>query len=423
MTALVVVAFALGAQFNLIGNAGDWSGNTDRPGATMTVSLNDGVLAADIVSEGGGQETFPKLICKEFETPQDWRDYTRLNVRMRVVSTDPRVKTKPMAFVFYDEKTRRTDLPTNEMTQQIISHSIPVGEWVDAKCWLGDIRRSAIRRMVVYLYEMPPPSAHSYRWEFATLELEKVDGDAEVLEGAPKLEHTSSTQAASITTSDGLRLSLDAKGNVANVECDAQRLGGGSAEPTGLLVRDVGNNGPVLRVGGEVKQEQGVIRQASHLEDAGLNVVATYRSAGPCVEVQGMVSDTRGQERAVTVYFALPVADGPWTWWDSVAASRTASDNDRVLGYFEGGVGYGLRGEHSKYPLGAITWPGNGGLTFAIRMDEPMVHRIAYVPKLRLFYIAFDFGLVPEKRIDGRPLSEAPFRFLVYRHDPAWGFR
>jgi hypothetical protein len=52
-----------------------------------------------------------------------------------------------------------------------------------------------------------------------------------------------------------------------------------------------------------------------------------------------------------------------------------------------------------------------------------VVHRIAYNPQLRLFYLAIDFGLVPESRADGRKLSEAPFRILVYRHDPAWGFR
>jgi hypothetical protein len=56
-------------------------------------------------------------------------------------------------------------------------------------------------------------------------------------------------------------------------------------------------------------------------------------------------------------------------------------------------------------------------------MDEPVVHRIAYVPSLGVFYIALDFTLLPEKRADGRPLSEAPFRFLLYRHDPEWGFR
>jgi hypothetical protein len=56
-------------------------------------------------------------------------------------------------------------------------------------------------------------------------------------------------------------------------------------------------------------------------------------------------------------------------------------------------------------------------------MDRPVVHRIAYHPRLHLFYAAIDLGLVPETRKDGRPLSKAPFCFLLYRHDPDWGFR
>jgi len=76
-------------------------------------------------------------------------------------------------------------------------------------------------------------------------------------------------------------------------------------------------------------------------------------------------------------------------------------------------MGYGQGGCHSKYPLGAVTLPGSAGLTLAIRMDEPVVHRIVYNPRLRLFYLAIDFGLAPESRADGRPLSESPFRILV----------
>jgi hypothetical protein len=420
---MVFVAFALGAQLNLIDDPKVWSSNTDRPGATVTIDVTNGMFGASVVSNGGGAETFPKLVRQEYETPQDWRGYTRLNTRLRVTSDDPTVKMKPIAFVFYDEQTRRTDLPTNEMTQQIIAHSIPVGEWIDVKTWLGDIRRAAIRRVVVYLYELPPPTAHSFRWEFERLELEKVSGDADVLAGSIKPDAGAFDEAARLATNDGLELNLSAKGAIASIDCEGRGLGSGGVSPTGLLVRDVGSDGPVVSVGGEIKQEQETVRQSARLEDLGLAVSATYRAAGPFVEVQGTVSDTRGQDRALTVYFAVPVAEAPWTWWDSVAASRTTAGDGEALGYFEGGVEYGVRGEHSKYPLGAITWPDHDGLTLAIRMDEPVVHRIAYIPKLKLFYIAFDFGLVAETRVDGRPLSEAPFRFLLYRHDPAWGFR
>ena len=70
------------------------------------------------------------------------------------------------------------------------------------------------------------------------------------------------------------------------------------------------------------------------------------------------------------------------------AIARTAADEANELAYLETGVGYGRNGCHSKYPLGAITLPGKAGLTLAIRMDEPVVHRIVYNPRLRLFFLA-----------------------------------
>ena len=423
MLASLIVLLGLGAPASLIEDPQVWSCNTDSPGSTVTVDSKDGVLAATVVSSGTGSETFPKLIHRDCDTPQDWRRYARLNARLRVTSDDPAVKSKSIAFVFYDEQTRRTDLPDNPMAQQVIHHSIPVGEWVELQDWLGAIHRTAIRRLVVYIYELPPPDPHTYRWEFARLELEKVNGDADVMAASVKPNAPVPDVAARLATDDGLELSLATDGTVATIDLEKAVLGNAGTVPTGLLVRDAGADGPAVRVGGALEQDQGAIQQTARLDDLGLAVSATYRAAGPFLEIQGTVSDTRGQDRAVTVYFAVPVIDAPWQWWDSVAAKRTEDADGEPLACFEGAVEYGLRGEHSKYPLGAISSPGHGGLTLAIRMDEPVVHRIAYIPRLRLFYIAFDFGLIPEARVQGRALSEAPFRFLLYSHDPAWGFR
>jgi len=421
MISATFLLFALGAQLNLMDDPKAWSWNTDKPGSTITVEPKDGGLSATVVSTGGGSETFPKLVHRQFETPQDWRVYARLNARFRITCDDPTVKTKNIAFVFYDEQTRRMDLPSHEMAQQCIAHSIPVGEWVDVKSWLGEVHRSAIRRLVVYLYELPPPKPHTYRWEFARLDLESLSGDADAL--AAVSESGAPEKTLSVATNDGLELGLSAKGQIASIACDGKAVCGAATSRSGLLVRDVTSDVPAANVNGEIVRDADAIRQTARLEDLGLAVAATYRASGPFLEIQGTVSDTRGKDRAVTVYFAIPVAEAPWAWWDSVAASRTSAEYGETLGHFEGGVEYGLRGEHSKYPLGAISSPEHGGLTLAVRMDEPVVHRIAYIPGLHLFYIAVDFGLIPESRVNGTPLSEAPFRFLLYRHDPAWGLR
>ncbi|MCS7265798.1 MAG: hypothetical protein NZ805_13310, partial [Armatimonadetes bacterium] len=369
-------------------------------------------------------------ITRTFPKPQDWRPYVRLRAKLRVTCDDPNVQFKDISFVFYDEQTRLPDYPGNPMKQQVIWRSLPVGHWVEVVEWLTEIRRATIRRFDLYLYELQPATPHKFRWEVAQLELEQiVGGKTVVFDGLvfdlKQFKGEVSKPVGKIATSDGLGLSLGKSGEILQVRIGGKVLGTASETvPTGLLVRDVNRKDePPKMVGGKVTQKGSEIHQHSNLADLGLEVSATYKSEGNWLEISGKIADLRKEDRAITVYFALPVIKGQWQWWDSVASFRTENDETGELHYLERGMGYGLNGSHSKYPLGALTLPKQGGLTLAIRMDEPAVHRIVYNPQLGLFYIAIDLGLVPEKSIDGSPLWEVPFRFLLYRHDPEWGFR
>ena len=413
-------------RLNLIDDPGQWTVGIDRGGTKMTLAGQDGSLSVDVAADGV-EEDYPKA-RRAFADPQDWRPYARMRARLRVVCEDKTVRRKQIAFVFYDEQTRLPDYPGNPMRQQSVAHSVPVNRWVDVSGWLMTIHRATIRQLDLYLYEVPPVNPHQYRWELAKLELEKVTGEGVVFDtqvfGSDERKGGVGKPVGSVRTEDGLALTLGSRGEVAGVALDGKLAGAANdAYPTGLLVRDVAKGGPPVMVGGEVKQTGDGLEQAADIKTLGLGVHATYRTYPTHVEIAGTVADTRGEDRAVTVYFALPVAEGGWQWWDSMSSARTEAGEVGELSCVETGVGYGLEGCHSKYPLGAVTLPGSFGLALAIRMDEPVVHRIVYNPKLRLFYLALDFGLVPERRVDGRPLSEAPFRILLYRHDPAWGFR
>jgi len=429
---LMAVLFSLmssGQGFNLLGEPKDWRAGVDRGGTKMQVSSSDGILVVD-VSADGEEEDFPK-IRRTFPAPQNWLPYTRLRAKVRVTCDDPNIRFKSLSFVFYDEKTRLPDYPGNPMKQQVIHRTVPVGRWVEIVEWLTEIRRETIRQFDLYLYELPPSTPHKFRWEVAELMLERVGGETMVFDGLvfPRWQFkgfASKTVSGKVATDDGLRLFIGKNGEIAQVTLDDRVLGSASdSVPSGLLVRDVINRAgePPRMVGGEVIQKGREVQQRAKLPDLGLEVSASYKSAGGYIEISGRIIDLRKEDRAVTVYFALPLLKGNWQWWDSVAAYRTDADEQGELHYFERGMGYGLNGSHSKYPLGALTLPDVGGLTLAIRMDEPAVHRIAFNPKLGLFYIAVDLGLVPERRFDGSPLWEAPFRFLLYRHSPDWGFR
>jgi hypothetical protein len=411
---------------DLIGDGKGWDGGVDSAGAEMALSPTADAKLATRVTTDGAKEHYPK-VRRAWAEPQDWSPYLRLRVKLRVTSPDPNVAMKRMSIVFYDDQTRRQDLPDHPWTQQVIAHDIPTGKWVELSDWLLNIHRATIRQFDLYLYDQPPASPHSYTWEFADLRLEGVGETAVLLDtevyAKEEMAANRGRPVGEVKADDGLSLTLGSAGEVAGVKLDGRSVGAPDGQPTGLLVRDAATPEPPTMAGGRLEAKGGAVTQTATLGRLGLRLQATYRSAGTYLEVAGQVEDTRGEDRAVTVLLALPLAEAPWLWWDSMSTSRTHGKEVEELSYLETGVAYGQGGAHSKYPLGAVTWPGRAGLTAAVRMDEPVVHRIAYNPELKLLYLAADFALVPEKTVDGRSLQVAPFRFLLYRHDPAWGFR
>jgi len=405
---------------------GAWSAAIDKGGTQLELVGTAEAPVTLQVNADGGEEDYPK-VNRVWDEPQDWSAYMRMRCRVRVVCDTPGVGQKQLAFVYYDAKTLRQDLPDHPMTQQVVSHMVPVNQWVTLNDWILDINRTAIRTLSIYLYEVPPAEVHSYRWEFAELTLEGVGEKAVAFDtetyadGAFRATPGPEAQAVAAMP---LELGLAADGAIAQVLVRGQRVGGATDQVSGLLVRDAAAGGPPVAVGGTVRRDGDAVVQSSELAELGLAVDATYRAEGDMIRVSGLVRDLRGQDRAVTITLAVPLEGWDWRWWDSVASARTAApDDNKEYAYYETGAEYGLNGAHSKYPLGAVTSPERAGLTLAVHMDQPVVHRIGYTPKVRLFHISADFGLVADVEAKGRRLSEAPFEFLLYPHDPAWGFR
>jgi len=433
--AIVVVSccFAQGADsLSLLLPDRAWLPGIDRGGTKMDLKPTaDAPLAVSVAVDGVGED-YPKLTAA-WEQTQDWQQYTRLRLRVRVTSDDPAQRQRRLAVVMYDANALREDLPDKPMTQQSVNHTVPVGRWVEYTDWLLTIKRGAIRQMQLYLYEEPASKPTTFQWEFAQLQLEGVGDQAVAFDTEVYAANeftalpSAGTSGASVGTGKGLRLNIGNNGAIRRVEQDAVTVSVAGQSPTGLMVRDVTLSDPPVMVGGTVSTSgprERDVRQAAKLDKLGLAVDATYHDTGQYLEVTGKVADLRGEDRAVTVYLALPTLnDPPWQWWDSAAAARTEAGPEGEMSYLERGMQFGLNGAHSKYPLGAVTLPGKAGLTLGVRMDEPVVHRLGYSPKLQLFYLALDFGLVPQKTLKGKPLSEAPFRFLIYPHDPKWGFR
>lgn len=432
LTALLVLSLAAATlasaqTLDLLAPPHQWQTNVDNPAGTrMTLEPTaESPLATTIVSDGG-TEDYPKLRL-EWKQPQDLTAYSRLRLRLRVTSPDPAVHQRRLAIVFYDNGKRHEEMEGHPMWQQTLNHTVPVGKWIDYSDWLTPIQRKEIMMVDFYLYE-DSASPLTQKWEFAKVQLEGIGDVAQVFDGEvyakSALHGAAGAAVGKVSTADGLQLELGKQGGIAALRNGKLTLGLGDKQPTGLLVRDVTTDDPPVMFGGTVSKRGNTLVQSAKLDKLGLALQATYKSVGPYLEVSGKLSDLRGQDRAVTLYLALPVgaSASKWQWWDSAARSRSKAPEGE-LSYLEQGMNFGLRGEHSKYPIGTISDTTREGLTIGVRMDEPVVHRIGYNPGLNTLFLAMDFGLVPQKTIAGRSLSEAPFRFIIYRSDPAWGMR
>lgn len=406
------------SRLSLLAEPQAWEPHVDSGNTTMErVASTDAPLAVQTQTDGG-DESFPK-IQRQWEKPQDWRRFAHLRLRLRVTATDPLVTGKSLNFVFSDDRTRLENLPGTPPKQQGLGLWVPAGEWLETSLDLSPLGRSAILGLQIYVYENPPAVPHTFRVEIARLELEGIDPRTTVFDGQAygrrPLPARQGRPAARVATTDGLALLLGSAGEVRRVSFDGREVGRGARGPSGILVRDATSTEPPVMAGGHLTQSGGEARQSARLDSLGLQVEATYRSLGNALEIAGSVADLRGSDRAVTVAFALPVAAKPWRWWESISAARVPSQEMAQVPFLEVA--------HTRYPLSALSLPGTAGLSLAIRMDEPATYRLAYNPKQRLYYVAFDFGPVPGETVEGRALSAASFRVVLYRHDPAWGFR
>ncbi|HEY5910448.1 MAG TPA: hypothetical protein VJA21_07565, partial [Verrucomicrobiae bacterium] len=261
---------------------------------------------------------------------------------------------------------------------------------------------------------------HSGRAWFDDVRLEEVkaDGDAVVFEGvpiAPGPKGKAPTQQASVrseekektavraVTRDGLELNLE-NGLVRSLKSGGKDIAG--AAPSGFLARDVAAGSDFFGLSGG--------RECSEL---GLNLRAEFKGEADHISVEGRIADTTGKDRAVTLLFALPIDAESWRWGDDIRRNRGITGRTEMANAVA--VGCGSTGTMSLYPVAAV-YGQTEGLALGLDMAKAAQYRLAYHPGTKQFFIAFDFGLVPDTR---RFPGAADFRFVIFRFDPEWGFR
>ena len=124
------------------------------------------------------------------------------------------------------------------------------------------------------------------------------------------------------------------------------------------------------------------------------------------------VADRSGRDRAVTLVYALPLPEGPLTWF---ASPRREMRLDGTLEEQADAAPLGCGNGFAAWPFGAVSADGRG-IAIGIDPDAPVAYRVGISPAIRRLYIAFDLGFAPER-------NAAQVRFAVFPFAAADGFR
>ncbi len=223
-------------------------------------------------------------------------------------------------------------------------------------------------------------------------------------------------------TRNGLQMALERKrARVCGVWVNQEKVG---LNGPGFFARDAAAKSDFLAPWNwNFTQQDSTLVIKGDIEPLNLRITASMTPRDDRIQVSGLVEALRSEERAITVYFGLPVDDSGWFWCDdprsNIPATATIymNANNTVAG---------ATGAMSKFPLGAIykddpvASPRNRGVAIAVPMHEPRHHRIGFDARTGLFYVAFDFGLAPSA--SATP-GKATFDFVIYPFTARWGFR
>ncbi len=230
-----------------------------------------------------------------------------------------------------------------------------------------------------------------------------------------KQESKKSRKVYSLGTQDGLVLSLSENSKVQELSINDKNLVYKESVPiSGFFVRDVAQNSDFIAIKGSVLQKDNIIQQKYKLKSLKLEFDNIYTSTEDYIEIRGKVKNFAKDDRAITIYYALPINALGWKWGEDIRNS-TMIDGNRE--YFNT-KHIDTAGKTSVYPISVISKDVN--LSYAVRLDEPRIVRMEYNSTHKIYYIAFDLGLSPETK---KFPNQADFSFIIYKSDPQWGFR
>jgi hypothetical protein len=142
--------------------------------------------------------------------------------------------------------------------------------------------------------------------------------------------------------------------------------------------------------------------------------VARVPRQASCTEYTLTVRDLAGRDRALTLYYVVPLDAAGWQWFDSVRETRTVGGGDDY--HHTTFMGVGATARTSIYPFACVAGPGRAR---SLLVPSPRVCHLGYHAGTRELYAAFDIGLAAETR----PPGTASVTICDAETDPRWGMR
>jgi hypothetical protein len=148
-------------------------------------------------------------------------------------------------------------------------------------------------------------------------------------------------------------------------------------------------------------------------EALGLKLDCTKTEQNGVTFLDVTLSDTTGKDRAVTLYYVVPLEPKGLQWFHDPRQTIPVEPSREYMNATA--FHAGANGRLSRYPLGAVA-DASKGVGLGIDMARPAFCRIGYNSGTGELFLAYDLGLTPEK-------PTARVRFCRLGFEPAWGFR
>jgi len=168
---------------------------------------------------------------------------------------------------------------------------------------------------------------------------------------------------------------------------------------------------------GSQGNSEGCLVQSASLPESGLLITVTYTAHADHIAVHGEVVDTTGEDRALDITWGIPIDAQSGTWWDDVHTSRPITDAGTyahaISAIYDGWLPISL------YPYAGVQISGKG-VALGLPLDRPQLALLAYDGAAGRYGATFHLGISPQAVKVG---PRATFDLMLYRFDPAWGFR